>query len=105
MSPHAGIVGGGGCRMWGIVGKLGSLEHSPSAGCCASVGHGIGSRAGRRRPRRRSVRSVCVDLLEEYRGALFFFDPGAPLAASRVLEPIVEAEPHNAAVRQLLARA
>jgi Flp pilus assembly protein TadD len=34
-----------------------------------------------------------------------FFESGDPLGASRLLEPIVEAEPHNAAVRQLLARA
>jgi predicted Zn-dependent protease len=46
-----------------------------------------------------------VDLLEEYRRANFFFESGDPLGASRLLEPIVEAEPHNAAVRQLLARA
>ncbi|HEY0534604.1 MAG TPA: tetratricopeptide repeat protein [Actinoplanes sp.] len=46
-----------------------------------------------------------MDLLEEYRRATFFFESGDPLAASRVLEPIVEAEPRNAAVRQLLARA
>jgi predicted Zn-dependent protease len=48
---------------------------------------------------------VQVDLLEEYRRATFYFESGDPLAASRLLEPIVEAEPHNAAVRQLLARA
>ncbi|WP_045745277.1 MULTISPECIES: tetratricopeptide repeat protein [Actinoplanes] len=46
-----------------------------------------------------------MDLLEEYRRATFFFEAGDPLAASRLLEPIVEAEPHNTAVRQLLARA
>jgi predicted Zn-dependent protease len=46
-----------------------------------------------------------VDLLEEYRRANFFFESGDPLGASRLLEPIVEAEPHNTAVRQLLARA
>src|SRR5690242_10263369 len=34
-----------------------------------------------------------------------FFESGDPLGASRLLEPIVEAEPHNTAVRQLLARA
>jgi Flp pilus assembly protein TadD len=33
------------------------------------------------------------------------FETGDPLGATRLLEPIVEAEPHNAAVRQLLARA
>lgn len=52
-----------------------------------------------------SVGSVCVDLLEEYRRATLFFETGDPLGAARLLEPIVEAEPHNAAVRQLLARA
>ena len=52
-----------------------------------------------------SVGSVHVDLLEEYRRANFFFESGDPLGASRLLEPIVEAEPHNTAVRQLLARA
>ena len=46
-----------------------------------------------------------MDLLEEYRRATFFFESGDPLGAARLLEPIVEAEPHNAAVRQLLARA
>jgi tetratricopeptide (TPR) repeat protein len=46
-----------------------------------------------------------VDLLEEYRRATFFFESGDPLGASRLLEPILEAEPQNAAVRQLLARA
>src|SRR5690349_16940703 len=49
--------------------------------------------------------SVHVDLLEEYRRATFFFESGDPRAAARLLEPIVEAEPHNTAVRQLLARA
>lgn len=34
-----------------------------------------------------------------------FFESGDPLGAARLLEPIVEAEPQNAAVRQLLARA
>jgi predicted Zn-dependent protease len=48
---------------------------------------------------------VGVDLLDEYRKATFVFESGDPLKASRLLEPIVEAEPHNAAVRQLLARA
>jgi Flp pilus assembly protein TadD len=52
-----------------------------------------------------SVGSVHVDLLEEYRRATYFFESGDPLGAARLLEPIVEAEPHNTAVRQLLARA
>ncbi|GIF41100.1 tetratricopeptide repeat protein [Actinoplanes xinjiangensis] len=46
-----------------------------------------------------------MDLLEDYRRATFFFETGDPLGAARLLEPIVEAEPHNTAVRQLLARA
>ncbi|MCO8275614.1 tetratricopeptide repeat protein [Actinoplanes sp. TRM 88003] len=46
-----------------------------------------------------------MDLLEEYRRATFFFESGDPLGAAKLLEPIVEAEPHNTAVRQLLARA
>jgi Flp pilus assembly protein TadD len=46
-----------------------------------------------------------MDLLEEYRKANFFFESGDPLGASRLLEPIVEAEPTNTAVRLLLARA
>ncbi|WP_306214649.1 tetratricopeptide repeat protein [Actinoplanes sp. RD1] len=46
-----------------------------------------------------------MDLLEEYRRATFTFESGDPLGAARMLEPIVEAEPHNSAVRLLLARA
>ncbi|HWS37149.1 MAG TPA: tetratricopeptide repeat protein [Actinoplanes sp.] len=46
-----------------------------------------------------------MNLLEDYRRATFFFESGDPLGAAKLLEPIVEAEPHNAAVRQLLARA
>jgi predicted Zn-dependent protease len=46
-----------------------------------------------------------VDLLAQYRRASAFFEAGDPLEASRLLEPIVEAEPDNSAVRQLLARA
>jgi Flp pilus assembly protein TadD len=48
---------------------------------------------------------VIVDLLDEYRRATFFFESGDPLGASRLLEPIVRAEPQNTAVRLLLARA
>jgi Flp pilus assembly protein TadD len=66
-----------------------------SGRCCASVGQSRGA----------SVRSVHVDLLEDYRRATFFFESGDPLGAAKLLEPIVEAEPHNTAVRQLLARA
>lgn len=51
------------------------------------------------------VGSAVVDLLEEYRRATFAFESGDPQAAARMLEPIVAAEPRNAAVRQLLARA
>ncbi|MGN9776159.1 tetratricopeptide repeat protein [Micromonospora sp. H33] len=46
-----------------------------------------------------------MDLLAEYRRATLFFEAGDPTGAARLLEPIVEAEPGNAAVRQLLARA
>jgi predicted Zn-dependent protease len=46
-----------------------------------------------------------VDLLEEYRRATFTFESGDPGGAAKMLEPIIEAEPHNTAVRQLLARA
>lgn len=46
-----------------------------------------------------------MDLLEDYRRATFFFEAGDPLGAARLLEPIVEAEPQNTAVRLLLARA
>jgi Flp pilus assembly protein TadD len=45
-----------------------------------------------------------MDLLEEYRRAEMFFEAGDPSGAARLLEPIVEAEPDNSAVRQLLAR-
>lgn len=45
-----------------------------------------------------------MDLLAEYRRATMYFETGDPLGAARLLEPIVEAEPHNASVRQLLAR-
>ncbi|GGK96141.1 tetratricopeptide repeat protein [Mangrovihabitans endophyticus] len=46
-----------------------------------------------------------MDLLEEYRKANVIFESGDPRRAAQVLEPIVAAEPHNSAVRQLLARA
>ena len=46
-----------------------------------------------------------MDLLAEYRRATEFFEAGDPSGAARLLEPIVAAEPHNASVRQLLARA
>ncbi len=46
-----------------------------------------------------------MDLLQEYRRAEMFFETGDPSGAVRLLEPIVEAEPDNSAVRQLLARA
>ncbi|MBQ1026963.1 M48 family metallopeptidase [Micromonospora sp. C95] len=46
-----------------------------------------------------------MDLLAEYRRATLFFEAGDPSGAARLLEPIIEAEPDNAAVRQLLARA
>ncbi len=46
-----------------------------------------------------------MDLLAEYRRATMFFESGDATGAARLLEPIVEAEPENASVRQLLARA
>ncbi|MCI4062877.1 tetratricopeptide repeat protein [Micromonospora sp. R77] len=46
-----------------------------------------------------------MDLLAEYRRATMFFETGDPAGAARLLEPIVEAEPGNSSVRQLLARA
>nr|WP_255481673.1 tetratricopeptide repeat protein [Micromonospora sp. ANENR4] len=46
-----------------------------------------------------------VDLLAEYRRATMFFEAGDPTGAARLLEPIIEAEPDNSSVRQLLARA
>ena len=45
-----------------------------------------------------------MDLLAAYRRAEMFFAAGDPVGAARLLEPIVAAEPHNASVRQLLAR-
>ncbi|GAB3816458.1 tetratricopeptide repeat protein [Micromonospora zhanjiangensis] len=45
-----------------------------------------------------------MDLLADYRRATMFFEAGDPIGAARLLEPIVEAEPDNSAVRQLLAR-
>lgn len=46
-----------------------------------------------------------MDLLADYRRATMCFETGDPSGAVRLLEPIVDAEPGNAAVRQLLARA
>ncbi|RKN44236.1 tetratricopeptide repeat protein [Micromonospora endolithica] len=46
-----------------------------------------------------------MDFLAEYRRATMFFEAGDPTGAARLLEPIVAAEPGNASVRQLLARA
>jgi predicted Zn-dependent protease len=46
-----------------------------------------------------------MDLLADYRRATMFFETGDPAGAARLLEPIVEAEPGNSSVRQLLARA
>lgn len=46
-----------------------------------------------------------MDLLADYRRATLFFEIGDATEAARLLEPIVEAEPNNASVRQLLARA
>ena len=46
-----------------------------------------------------------MDLLDGYRRAMTMFEAGNPHEAARLLEPIVAAEPANASVRQLLARA
>lgn len=46
-----------------------------------------------------------MDLLAEYRRAVESFEAGDASGAARMLEPIVQAEPGNSAVRQLLARA
>jgi predicted Zn-dependent protease len=46
-----------------------------------------------------------VDLYEEYERAVRFFDAGDPTKAARALTPVVAAEPGNASVRLLLARA
>ncbi|MEU4566613.1 tetratricopeptide repeat protein [Micromonospora sp. NPDC023956] len=46
-----------------------------------------------------------MDFLTEYRRATMFFEAGDPTGAAQLLEPIVAAEPGNASVRQLLARA
>jgi len=51
------------------------------------------------------MRGADLDLLAEYRRATLFFEAGDPAEAARLLEPIVAAEPGNAAVRELLARA
>jgi len=45
------------------------------------------------------------DLLEEYQRAIVFFEAGDPLGTARILEPVLAAEPGNAGVRLLLARA
>ena len=46
-----------------------------------------------------------MDLLADYRRAVLYFEMGDPSGAARLLEPIIEAEPANSSVRQLLARA
>lgn len=46
-----------------------------------------------------------MDLLAEFRRATQYFEAGDPGGAAKLLEPIVAAEPGNASVRQLLARA
>ena len=45
------------------------------------------------------------DLLAEYQRATVFFEAGDPKGAARILEPVLAAEPGNAGVRLLLARA
>ena len=44
------------------------------------------------------------ELIEEYRRAILFFEAGDPIEASRILGPVVEAEPGNAEARLVLAR-
>ena len=45
-----------------------------------------------------------IDLHSEYLRADLFFAMGQPTEAARLLEPLVEAEPGNAAALELLAR-
>jgi predicted Zn-dependent protease len=45
-----------------------------------------------------------VDLLAEYHRAIVFFEAGDPGGAARILEPVLAADPGNAAVRLMLAR-
>jgi predicted Zn-dependent protease len=46
-----------------------------------------------------------VDLHEEYERAERLLDAGQPIEAADALVPVIAAEPENASVRQLLARA
>jgi predicted Zn-dependent protease len=46
-----------------------------------------------------------MDFVEEYRRAELFREAGDPVEAARILQPIVAAEPGNAAVRLSLALA
>jgi len=45
------------------------------------------------------------ELYEDYTRAVRSFDAGDPLSAAKLLTPVVAAEPENASVRLLLARA
>ena len=46
-----------------------------------------------------------TDLYAEYERAVLFVEAGDPTYAARLLGPLIEAEPGNASVRLLLARA
>jgi len=46
-----------------------------------------------------------TDLYAQYERAVLFFEAGDPTYAARLLGPLIEAEPGNASVRLLLARA
>ncbi|GAA1811604.1 hypothetical protein GCM10009682_36240 [Luedemannella flava] len=46
-----------------------------------------------------------MDFVEEFRRAELFLEAGDPVEAARILRPLIEAEPNNAAVRLQLALA
>ena len=46
-----------------------------------------------------------LDLHSEFLRADLFFNTGQPAEAARILQPVVDAEPHNEAALELLARA
>jgi thioredoxin-like negative regulator of GroEL len=47
--------------------------------------------------------NALMELMDEYQRAMLFVEAGDPIEASRILKPIVEAEPGNAEVRLQLA--